>query len=530
MELFDKTRIYFIAEFSDGIQLLPRKWVGRVNGELKCKYPNHIEKEKQMKLAVRHMIDPQSTWDIVDVIKILGSSVTYERGLEKLNQIVRYNLSSITTSDAENTQKKTRKIRAKKTKEKYGSPHNRLVGRPKIKQLLSSPTNIPPYPICHEKTKPQNSDHKRKLFPEITSNEVSSFDQSCSTEVKSKKKLFKKNVDCFDSELFVYQKTKSQTRLLTDDDDSQDTELIYSQKAKSPTELLKDDDSQDTELIFNQKAKSPTGLLKDDDNSQDLIFTQYSPLTHGRHSSSSPNYFDAINDNNFGPRISNYIVSPYKNAVASDKEVNNDQQSVSPEMFHQSPVFKKLPSSTQYNILSGGATGTSTKHIDQNTKYFQALLRGQANIISKLDELLESRATMINHQEEDSTFSSKYKKLLPCANENQLKELENELKDKTFVRNLCSQYNNYGGQDYTVLLRRILEHSITDELGCEINFTGKKRNNTDKKKIGFVKLYLYQCILDTVQKKFPSTTPDAINIQVTSYLRHSKERLKKKLV
>lgn len=67
-------RIYFIAEFSDGIQLLPRKWVGRVNGELKCKYPNHIEKEKQMKLAVRHMIDPQSTWDIVDVIKILGSS------------------------------------------------------------------------------------------------------------------------------------------------------------------------------------------------------------------------------------------------------------------------------------------------------------------------------------------------------------------------------------------------------------------------------------------------------------------------
>ncbi|XP_022160914.1 uncharacterized protein LOC111027018 isoform X3 [Myzus persicae] len=507
MELFDKTRIYFIAEFSDGIQLLPRKWVGRVNGELKCKYPNHIEKEKQMKLAVRHMIDPQSTWDIVDVIKILGSSVTYERGLEKLNQIVRYNLSSITTSDAENTQKKTRKIRAKKTKEKYGSPHNRLVGRPKIKQLLSSPTNIPPYPICHEKTKPQNSDHKRKLFPEITSNEVSSFDQSCSTEVKSKKKLFKKNVDCFDSELFVYQKTKSQTRLLTDDDDSQDTELI-----------------------FNQKAKSPTGLLKDDDNSQDLIFTQYSPLTHGRHSSSSPNYFDAINDNNFGPRISNYIVSPYKNAVASDKEVNNDQQSVSPEMFHQSPVFKKLPSSTQYNILSGGATGTSTKHIDQNTKYFQALLRGQANIISKLDELLESRATMINHQEEDSTFSSKYKKLLPCANENQLKELENELKDKTFVRNLCSQYNNYGGQDYTVLLRRILEHSITDELGCEINFTGKKRNNTDKKKIGFVKLYLYQCILDTVQKKFPSTTPDAINIQVTSYLRHSKERLKKKLV
>lgn len=71
-----------------------------------------------------------------------------------------------------------------------------------------------------------------------------------------------------------------------------------------------------------------------------------------------------------------------------------------------------------------------------SSEYFQALLRGQANIISKLDGLLESRATMINHQEEDSTFSSKYKKLLPCANENQLKELENELKDKTFVRNL----------------------------------------------------------------------------------------------
>ncbi|XP_060859772.1 uncharacterized protein LOC132936969 [Metopolophium dirhodum] len=127
-----------------------------------------------------------------------------------------------------------------------------------------------------------------------------------------------------------------------------------------------------------------------------LILAQYSPLTHGRHSSSSPNYFHAINDNNFGPRISNYIVSPYKNDIASDKEDNDDQHSISPEMFYQSPVFKNLPSSTQCNILSGGETEheskifqnhhetevTSTKHTDQNTKYFQVLLRSQANIIS----------------------------------------------------------------------------------------------------------------------------------------------------
>lgn len=69
-------------------------------------------------------------------------------------------------------------------------------------------------------------------------------------------------------------------------------------------------------------------------------------------------------------------------------------------------------------------------------EYFQALLRGQANIISKRDELLESKATRINHQEVDSTFFSKYKKLLPAANENQLKELENELKNITFVTDL----------------------------------------------------------------------------------------------
>jgi len=74
---------------------------------------------------------------------------------------------------------------------------------------------------------------------------------------------------------------------------------------------------------------------------------------------------------------------------------------VSPEMFYQSPVFKKLPSSTQCNILSGGGSGkiiglfnfilitqmylehesqivqnrhktegTSTKHIDQNTSMY----------------------------------------------------------------------------------------------------------------------------------------------------------------
>jgi len=71
-----------------------------------------------------------------------------------------------------------------------------------------------------------------------------------------------------------------------------------------------------------------------------------------------------------------------------------------------------------------------------SSEYFQALLRGQANIISKLDELLERKATMTDHQEDDSTFSSKYKKLLPAANENQLKELENEFKNRTFVGNL----------------------------------------------------------------------------------------------
>jgi len=71
-----------------------------------------------------------------------------------------------------------------------------------------------------------------------------------------------------------------------------------------------------------------------------------------------------------------------------------------------------------------------------SSEYLQALLRGQANIISKLDELLERKTTMTDHQEDDSTFSSKYKKLLPASNENQLKELENELKNRTFVGNL----------------------------------------------------------------------------------------------
>lgn len=66
----------------------------------------------------------------------------------------------------------------------------------------------------------------------------------------------------------------------------------------------------DSELIFNQNVKSPTELFKDDDDSlgntylthkffknlfyyfvlySGLILAQYSPPTHGRHSSSSPN-------------------------------------------------------------------------------------------------------------------------------------------------------------------------------------------------------------------------------------------------
>lgn len=41
-------------------------------------------------------------------------------------------------------------------------------------------------------------------------------------------------------------------------------------------------------------------------------------------------------------------------------------------------------------------------------------------------------------------------------------------------------------------------------------------------------IILLLCFTDTVQKQFPSTSPDAINMQITSYLRHSKERYSKK--
>jgi len=47
------------------------------------------------------------------------------------------------------------------------------------------------------------------------------------------------------------------------------------------------------------------------------------------------------------------------------------------------------------------------------------------------------------------------------------------------------------------------------------------------KNIIIILLLLY--FIDTVKKKFPSTSPDAINTQITSFLPHSKEeRLKKK--
>lgn len=44
---------------------------------------------------------------------------TYERGIEKLNQIVQYNLSSITTDEDNTSRKKTRQIRAKKSTDEY---------------------------------------------------------------------------------------------------------------------------------------------------------------------------------------------------------------------------------------------------------------------------------------------------------------------------------------------------------------------------------------------------------------------------
>ncbi|XP_011694048.1 PREDICTED: uncharacterized protein LOC105453625 [Wasmannia auropunctata] len=115
MELTLFTKNFYVIQFDDGIALVPNNWL-QISEDQKqqvCFYPNYNVK-KRLNKAIQNKEIPdlknvQAGWAMYDVLRILSSADTFERGQEKLKMAE--NISDINTED-EDYMKKTRHDRA----------------------------------------------------------------------------------------------------------------------------------------------------------------------------------------------------------------------------------------------------------------------------------------------------------------------------------------------------------------------------------------------------------------------------------
>ncbi|XP_018399131.1 PREDICTED: uncharacterized protein LOC108776889 isoform X2 [Cyphomyrmex costatus] len=112
---FKLTHNFYIIEFDDGIALVPNNWLRLSLSEdfYVCFYPNYDSKKKLNK-AIQTREEPdlknvQAGWAMYDILHIIASADTFERGQEKLKMAE--NISDVNT-DNEEKMKQTRHDRA----------------------------------------------------------------------------------------------------------------------------------------------------------------------------------------------------------------------------------------------------------------------------------------------------------------------------------------------------------------------------------------------------------------------------------
>ncbi|XP_050066356.1 uncharacterized protein LOC126555477 [Aphis gossypii] len=129
----------------------------------------------------------------------------------------------------------------------------------------------------------------------------------------------------------------------------------------------------------------------------------------------------------------------------------------------------------------------------------------------------------------ENEHSIHYKKF-PLKDNDDLDYIEGLLNDDSFYQYLSKIISMYGGSDIGTFVKICLDNLFTNSLGTNITITGKiNKCFGNEPKLSIKTLKLFRVICETGRKKFPNNYMDDIVIKTTSsWLRHSKERMKRK--
>nr|XP_012235928.1 PREDICTED: uncharacterized protein LOC105680071 [Linepithema humile] len=104
---------YVIAEFHDGLQLIPALWYNADRNS--SIWPTHFKSKFRINKAIMTREMPQNIeWDVLPVKRIFGRADNYEEGMEKLVLAEDTSNIDVSSDELKNQKKKRRREKAKK--------------------------------------------------------------------------------------------------------------------------------------------------------------------------------------------------------------------------------------------------------------------------------------------------------------------------------------------------------------------------------------------------------------------------------
>lgn len=141
--------LFAIAEFHDGLQLIPTTWCNA--DKLSCIWPSHMKTKFRINKAIlaREMPRERSDWEELSIKRLLGKAKTYEEGLEKLTlaqDTSNIDDTGVSSDELREQKKKRRRIKAKRHLSSSSSSEDIYSNDQENRLKIKQPKILPPFP------------------------------------------------------------------------------------------------------------------------------------------------------------------------------------------------------------------------------------------------------------------------------------------------------------------------------------------------------------------------------------------------
>ncbi|XP_011686339.1 PREDICTED: uncharacterized protein LOC105449044 [Wasmannia auropunctata] len=404
---------YVIAEFDDGIQIIPNLWIN--DDVTKVRWPS-FSSQKRFDKAVKEIEEWQESWSEFPLKKILGSTSSYDKARQKLKDAEIF--SDIPSgSDRDEILKRTRKTRAKYVQsndEETESEDEQVV-------------KVPHFP----------------KFPE----------RSCTKEIKTNKikkgngvasfKLCKENIPMRTKLSSKFQKN-SET-----ENGGKLVEVVKKVKNNMPNTPKSDSEMSDlVEVVKKVKNNNVPNTPKSD-----------SEMSDSHQTSGTDELVESLKESS--------VIGTGKELLQGGAVQSKNAGSNFQHKFWDAPTNSSTNEDYYRFIVR--------KLISLNLE-IKALREGQEKILKKLDSFSEQKIRQPESPEEVETIDIWHNLPLKDERALQELEVKLK-EDEKYRKKLIKELANIGGRDMKNFALKIMRQTFTNELAVKYSWVGGKKKN-----------------------------------------------------